>query len=198
MDGYLEDFEDVSFHQDKVDNLLHRNFKPGTEKDALKNLRPSDSPKVQNKLNKEQGDIGEGIAIRVASEHLNMTPDVRFDQTPKGIDCVLRDENNELVVMEAKLAKNGIHSLEGDQMQLEWVERTANKMATRGNELYTPENAEIAAEIKEIGTSNIRRIVIATHPESLDAKVYEGDKDGGWKLIDQWNVVDIEQPHMEY
>lgn len=198
MDWNLEDF-DQSRIGDEIDRLLHQNFKPEEKVNPkdLGILKTSDSFQAQALKNKYQGDIGEGTAIRVASEKMNMIPDPRFDQCRRGFDEVCRDENGRLVVIESKFADKGIHALNGDQMQPSWIERKIDQMSTPGNELYSTGNAEIANEITKEGVFKIRRIIISTDPGSLEAKVYEGQDNGKWKLIDQWSVIDLEQPYLE-
>ena len=199
MDWDLENLEDQSKISDEIDKQLHKNFKPGENVNPkdFGILETSDSHQAHALKNKFQGDIGEGTAIRVASDKMKMIPDPRFDQCGRGFDEVCRDENGRIVIIESKFAEKGIHALEKDQMQLSWIERKIDQMSTPGNELYTPGNAEIANDITKEGPSNVRRIIIATNPGTLEAKVYEGKEDGKWKLIDQWSVIDLEQPYLK-
>lgn len=197
MDWQLENFEDHSQRNNKIDEDLHRNFVP--EEKSAKQEEIKETPKMDKAealKNKWQGDVGEGVTIRVASERLNLSPDFRFDQTNKGIDGVFRDAENNIVLVESKFTKNGIHSLHKDQMQSEWVERTTEKMTNTESEYYTPGNAEIAEEIQEVGASRVRRVVITIHPSTLEAKIHEGQIDKSWKSIDSLKVLDIEQPHL--
>ena len=82
-------------------------------------------------------------------------------------------------------------------MQPDWVESNALKMQTPGDERYTLGNAEIGHEIQNIGPENIRRIVIITDPQSLETKVFEGQKDRNWTPIGSWSALDLEQPYLE-
>lgn len=145
---------------------------------------------------KFQGDIGEGVSLRVATERLGLTPDPRFDQTRQGIDGVYQEGAGKMVVVESKFDERGIRALNGDQMQPEWLERTATKMETPGSTYYTPGNAEIAMDLQEQGVDRVRRLVIATDPASLDVTVYEGQSDHTWKVVDAWSALEFEQPYL--
>ena len=199
MEWGLENIEDQSHIDDDIDKDLHRNFTPGEGSFSKEINKPEtfNLAKAESLKNKWQGDIGEGISIRVASERLNLTPDPRFDQPGQGFDGLFKDDEGNLVIVESKFTKNGIHSLHKDQMQPEWVARTADKMATPESSMYTEGNAEIATDIKETGTENVRRIVIATDPGTLEAKIFEGKSDGAWELLDQLDVLDFEQSYLE-
>lgn len=146
---------------------------------------------------KFQGNIGEGITLRTATDRLGFTPDSRFDQSAHGFDAVYHDESGNIVIIESKLDKRGIRSLRENQMQPDWVESNAKKMQTPGDERFTSGNAEIGHEIQDIGAENIRRIVIITDPQSLEIKAFEGQKDRNWKQIGSWNALDLEQPYLE-
>ena len=143
---------------------------------------------------KWQGDLGEGIALRVASEKLGLTPDPRFDQRYHGLDVVCDDDKENLVLIDSKCDERGIKALEGDQMQPEWVERTAAKMQNPKSAQYTPGNAEIGAEIQRAGADKVRRLVVTTHPTTLRVRCYEGQPDRTWKLIGEWSAFEFEQP----
>jgi len=199
MEWNLEDFDNHLRTDETIDKELHRNFAPDESmtSEEMKNLEASNASQSEALKNKWQGEIGEGVSIRVASERLNLTPDPRFDQPNQGFDGVFKDQDGKLVVVESKFTKNGIHSLHKDQMQPEWIDRTAEKMANPQSAMYTPGNAEIASEIKEIGVENVRRFVVATDPSTLEAKIYEGKSEGSWQIVDQWTVLDIEQPYLE-
>lgn len=149
--------------------------------------------------NQFQGDVGEGIAERVATDKLGLTPDPRFDKSVggHGIDTVYLEGKNRPVVVEAKCDERGIKALRGDQMQPEWVGRNAEMMRIPGNERYTQGNAEIGRDILDIGTDNVRRIVITTDPTTLEVKAYEGQPDRSWKEIGQWHADDLEQPYLK-
>jgi hypothetical protein len=149
--------------------------------------------------NQFQGDIGEGIAERVATDKLGLTPDPRFDKSVggHGIDTVYLEGKNRPVVVESKCDERGIRALRGDQMQPEWVERNAELMRTPGNERYTAGNAEIGRDILDIGADKVRRIVITTDPTTLEVKAYEGQTDRSWKEIGRWHATDLEQPYLK-
>jgi hypothetical protein len=151
--------------------------------------------------NQFQGDVGEGIAERVASDKLGLTPDPRFDKSKggHGIDSVFLEGKNRLVVIEAKCDERGIEALRGDQMQPEWVKRNIELMKDPDNERFTQGNAEIAHDVLHIGVDNVRRIVIITNPITLEVKVYEGQEDRTWKEISngKWDAFDLEQPYLK-
>ncbi len=156
---------------------------------------------IQNKGNpsKEQGEIGEGIAIRVATEKLGLTPDPRFDTSAHGFDCVSQDPQGRICVVEAKFDNRGIRALRGDQMQPEWIERNARMMQNPGNERFTKGNSELGREIITSDPENVRRIVITNDPKTLEIKAYEGKENGSWELIGgPWPAIDFEQPIPEW
>jgi hypothetical protein len=184
---------------------IHKNFRPGDKSNNEKGAE-SGKDKVSNQAEKQriaamgskfQGDIGEGVMLRTATEKLGLTPDPRFDQAKHGYDAVCRDEKGKLAVVESKFDERGIKALEGNQMQTEWVEKNAKMMQNPGNERFTSGNAEIGREIQKRGADNIRRIVVTTDPKTLEVQAYEGQKDGSWKLImERWSALDLEQPYL--
>lgn len=143
-----------------------------------------------------QGEIGEGIAERVATEKLGLVPDPRFDQSRggHGIDTVYLEGRNRPVVIEAKCDEREIRALREDQMQPEWVDRNARLMLSPENERFTAGNAEIGREILDTGASRVRRIVITTNPATLEVKAFEGQPDLTWKEIGKWYADEFEQP----
>jgi hypothetical protein len=147
---------------------------------------------------KVQGDYGEGIGLKVASEKLDMIPDPRFDQTGRGIDTVCHDREGNMVIVESKCTKAGIDSLRKGQASPEWTEKTAKKMQNEKSDYYTPGNKEIGMEIDRRGAENVRRIVVTSHPESPFVKAYEGQKDGKWIPIGQWDADEFEQPYPQW
>lgn len=184
---------------------VHENFRP---RDTSARRNHSQDAPEQAETRKEmqheasfgtelQGDIGEGVALRVASERLGLTPDPRFDQVKHGLDGVYRDSKGKLVVVDSKCDERGIHALKDDQMQREWLARNSKMMQDPSNERFTAGNAEIGADIERQGIDQVRRLVIATHPASLEVKIYEGQPDGSWKQIDNWNAWDLEQPYLK-
>lgn len=146
-----------------------------------------------------QGDIGEGIAERVATEKLGLIPDPRFDQSRggHGIDTIYLEGKNRVVVIEAKCDEREIRALRDDQMQPEWIERNAKLMRTPGDERYTVDNAEIGRDILDKGADKVRRIVITTNPSTLEVKAFEGQADLSWKEIGKWYADDLEQPYLK-
>jgi len=176
---------------------LHRNFRPGSQAPETTEIDKKELQRQMGYGSKFQGDIGEGVTLRVASDKLGLTPDPRFDQAKHGFDTVFRDPEGRLVVIEAKYDERGIKALEGDQMQPSWVERNAGMMQDPGNERFTEGNAKIGREILKVGAENIRRIVIATDSSTLRSTAYEGQADGSWKQIGSWSVLDLEQPYLE-
>jgi hypothetical protein len=149
--------------------------------------------------NQFQGDIGEGITERVATDKLELTPDPRFDKSVggHGIDTVYLDKKGRPVIIESKCDERGIKALRKDQMQPEWIERNAKMMRAPGNERYTIGNADIGRDILDTGTDKVRRIVITTNPTTLEVKAYEGQPDRSWKEIGRWHAIDLEQPYLE-
>jgi hypothetical protein len=185
---------------------IHKNFRPG-EKVVSERAAESGKDKATNLVEKQrsaamgakfQGDIGEGITLRAATEKLGLTPDPRFDQARHGYDAVCRDEKGKLAVVESKFDERGIKALKENQMQPDWVEKNAKMMQNPGNERFTTGNAEIGRDIQRKGADNIRRIVVTTDPRTLEIQAYEGQKDGNWKLImEPWSALDLEQPYLK-
>jgi hypothetical protein len=185
---------------------IHENFRPGSESSreaslaAEKEKAAAQAERARTVAmgSKFQGDIGEGITLRVATEKLDLTPDERFDQAGHGFDAVFRDDQGHLVVVESKFDGRGIKALEKNQMQPEWVENNAKMMQDPSNERYTDGNAEIGREIQRKGAENIRRIVVTTNPGTLEVQAYEGQKDGSWKpIMGKWSAIDLEQPYLK-
>jgi len=188
----------------ETEDALHRNFRPRDTQTTQEGQTEQEQAEAKKELQhqeglaaKRQGDIGEGVTLRVATERLGLTPDPRFDQTERGLDGVYRDGQGRLVVVESKFGEKGIRALEGNQMQPEWLERNAKMMQTPGNERYTPGNAEIGAELEKQGVDKGRRLVVTTDPRDLVVRVYEGQTDHSWKQIDTWNAWDLEQPYLK-
>ena len=147
-------------------------------------------------LSRFQGDLGEGVALRVGTERLGLTPDLRFDQPYQGFDVVSHDPQGKLVVVESKFDERGIKALRRDQMQPRWIRAEAIRMQDRDSAAWTEGNAEIGAEIEAAGADQVRRIVISTNPQTLVSSAYEGRTDGGWRKLGQWRVIDLDQPHL--
>mgnify|MGYP000885579993 FL=1 len=145
-------------------------------------------------MSRFQGDIGEGIAERVSTEKLNLTPDPRFDAKRHGFDSVGRDDKGKLVIVEAKCDERGIKALRKDQMQQAWVERNAQMMQNPGNERFTQGNAEIGHEIQRTPPEDIRRVVLSLDPRTLEITGYEADSAGKWQVIGRWSALEFEQP----
>jgi hypothetical protein len=146
---------------------------------------------------KFQGNIGEGITLRTATDKLGFSPDSRFDQSIHGFDAIYRDENDNPVIIESKFDNRGINALRNYQMQPEWIEKNAKLMQTPENERFTRGNAEIGHEILTKGSNNVRRIVIITDPKSLETKAFEGQPDRSWNLLGSWSSIDLEQPYLK-
>jgi hypothetical protein len=186
-----------------ISNALKYSFKSDGKDLASKDQTSEEEKKhIQREAaygNKFQGDVGEGITERVATDKLGLTPDPRFDKSEggHGIDTVYLQGKGRPVIVESKCDERGIKALRGDQMQPEWIDRNARLMQTPGNERYTPGNAEIGREIDKIGADKVRRIVIVTDPTTLEARVYEGQVDRTWKLIGSWDAFNIEQPNLK-
>ena len=188
----FEDSQERTEDRDKYDDSLHRSFRPGDREGEL-----SQQESAAGNPYKMDGDIGQGVATRVASEKLDLTPDPRFDQPYHGLDGVYRDQDGQMVLVEAKLDKRGINALRENQMQPDWVERRAKLMQMEGSKQYTPGNAEIGAEIEKQGPDSIRRVVIVTHPGTLEVTAHEGQADNSWKKIGTWSAFEFEQPTLE-
>lgn len=201
---------------EKPEEIINRNQElHGKEQDIHKNFRPGEKATDQNESGQDnaaelkekqrhaaygarfQGDIGEGVTLRVATEKLGLTPDPRFDQARHGFDTVYRDDKGNLVVVESKFDERGIKALRENQMQPEWVDSNAKMMQNPGNERFTTGNSEIGREIQKTGPDNIRRIVITTNPRTLEVQAYEGQNDRSWKLIGSWSALDLEQPYLK-
>jgi hypothetical protein len=182
---------------------IHKNFHPGekaTDQKESAKENAAEQKEVQRRAafgSKFQGDIGEGVTLRVATEKLGFTPDPRFDQARHGFDTVYKDDKGNLAVVESKFDERGIKALRENQMQPEWVDSNAKMMQNPGNERFTTGNAEIGREIQKNGADNIRRIVISTDPKTLEVRAYEGQNDRSWKLIGSWSALDFEQPYLK-
>lgn len=149
--------------------------------------------------NQFQGEIGEGIAERIATEKLGFIPDPRFDHSKvgHGFDSIYLGGKNRIVIIEAKCDEREIKALRNDQMQPEWVEQNAELMRTPGNERFTINNAEIGRDILDIGAEKVKRIVITTNPATLEIKAFEGQPNHSWKEIGKWYADDLEQPYLK-
>ena len=55
----------------------------------------------------------------------------------------------------------------------------------------------LGPEIEEQGPDSIRRVVIVTHPSTLQVTAYEGQADNSWKKIGTWSAFEFEQPTLE-
>ena len=202
----MERFEDVEHRQSRTQELdedIHRAFRPlegDVETDS-----PAEEDLVETKKQMQheasygtrlQGDIGEGVATRVASEKLGLTPDPRFDQPGHGLDGVFKDDETRFVFVEAKCTGKGPASLRGDQMRSSWVSRTLEKMRDSGGEQYSLGNAEIAREVLDTGLDRIRYLVVDTDPKSLEVTAYEAQVDGTWRKIGSWDAYEFEQLHV--
>lgn len=163
---------------------------------ALENNLKREQQRHSGRWSRFQGEIGEGIAERVATEKLGLIPDPRFDQSRggHGIDAVYLEGRNRPVVIEAKCDEREIRALREDQMQPEWVDRNARLMLSPENERFTSGNAEIGQEILDTGAARVRRIVITTNPATLEVKAFEGQSDLTWKVIGKWYADEFEQP----
>lgn len=183
---------------DATRDFFHRKNAEGSQ-EISQEVEKQEQQRRSGLGNQFQGDVGEGIAERVATDKLGLTPDPRFDKSEggHGIDTVYLEGKNRPVVIESKCDERGIKSLRGDQMQPEWVERNAEMMRTPGNERYTKGNAEIGRDILDIGADRVRRIVITTDPTTLEVKAYEGQPDRSWKEIGRWHATDLEQPYLK-
>lgn len=152
----------------------------------------------EGKQAKFQGEIGEGIAIRVGSEELGLNLDTVFDFGEKinGIDIVFRDSKNNLVLAEAKLSNYGFSSIKAkEQLQNNWTEDRARRMQDPNNQrYYTPGNAEIGKEIIDTGIENMRRLGFVTKTGTLEGNIYELQSDGSWKEIHSYDAFSYEQP----
>lgn len=158
--------------------------------------KPSEKGNAQQA--KFQGDIGEGVMLREASERLDLLPDPRFDQPYHGFDAVCRDSAGNLVIVESKFADDGINAVRKGQMQVEWVEREAQRLQNPASTAYTEGNREIGEEIQRIGADRVRRVVIAANPKSLETVAYEGQEDGTWKSIDTWSALQFPEQGYSY
>lgn len=193
----IEDYEREIDSQDAFDDNIHRHFRadvsegqpPVEVTETTSSSRAADS--------KWQGDVGDGLTVRVASEKLGLTPDPSFDPRYHGTDLICRDSKGELVVVESKFDKRGIEALNGDQMQPSWVERKALTMQNPDRKMYTPGNAELGAEIERVGADKIRRVVITVHPQTLEVIAYDGNSSGVWEPIGVWNAFEFDQPIFE-
>jgi hypothetical protein len=192
----LSETEIPNDHVELSGGEINKNFHSG-EHLYTENQSIHSSNKAKNLMNQFQGNIGEGIALRSATERLGLTPDPAFSQPNRGFDGIYRSQEGNLVLVESKFTEKGIHSLSGDQMQPEWVDRISKRMQNPESSQYTPGNAELGSEIDKIGPQNIKRLVIATDPRTLDAKVYEGQKDGSWQKVNSFSVIDLIQPYLE-
>jgi hypothetical protein len=189
--------------ENKLEQELRSNFvrdrsdrteKPDVDADQKEKLI-----RQRGNASREQGEIGEGVAIRVGSEKLELTPDSRFDAAHHGFDCISRDSQGNLCVVEAKFDRRGIHALRDDQMQPKWIGRNARMMQNPGNERFTKGNSELGHEIINTGLENVRRIVITNDPRTLEINAYEGKEDGSWELIGgPWSALEFEQPTPEW
>ncbi|MBA3531035.1 MAG: hypothetical protein H0T73_03830 [Ardenticatenales bacterium] len=203
---HFENFEQPKQPVEAVDEAIHGSLRPLDKTESIDNAPEGESPereggldnRVKARQSKEQGDIGEGVVIRAASEKLGLTPDPSFDASYHGIDCLYRGKGGELVVVEAKFTEERLHKAldNNKQMQPEWVEKKAQQMQNPQSAQFTPGNRELGAQIERIGPENIRRIVITIHPTTMEMEAYAGNDNGGWDQIGKWSALEFpEQPH---
>jgi len=182
-----------------MDSAQNEDSRAGQESSIAQ--RPTDKldkKRMEGRANRDQGTIGEGISLRIASEKLGlMIADPRFDQKSHGFDAVFLDKGKP-VVIESKFAKAGKGSLEGDQGQPAWVRRIASDMQNQNSNLYSQGNAEIGRDILKVGPENVRRILITIDQSTLTANVYEGQNDLSWKkIVSNYSVYDLDQPYLK-
>jgi len=205
MIEHPEKLEEHVWRRQEAEMALRRHFRPTDgQVSKVESQAEREQAEARTEVQRQagtgakfQGDIGEGVTLRVATERLGLTPDPRFDQSQHGLDGVCLDGKGKLVVIESKFDEKGIHALRGDQMQPEWVERNARMMQNPGDERFTPGNADIGTELLEAGPDQVRRLVITTDPSTLEVRIYEGQSDRSWKQVDAWNAWELEQPYLK-
>lgn len=140
------------------------------------------------------GELGEGLTTRIVSDRYNLTPEAWFDGKKHGIDVICRDSKGELWVVESKLTKASLNQALGKEMTPEWIDKKAQLMQTKGSELNTPGNEKLGAEIQTIGPEKVHRMVVLTHPSTLEARIYQDQPDGTLDLTECFSVMDYDQP----
>ena len=133
--------------------------------------------------------------IRGVSEKLGLTPAPGFDETSKGFHAMFTQKRGGWIIVESIVAQQGIHALQGDQMQHSWIKRTVEKMQDpEAGGYYTPGNVKLAAAISRAGPGDMRRLVVATHPRTLETTCFEGQADGSWMEIGSWSAHELDLP----
>lgn len=200
MHRRLEHSEKQTPAEDK--HSLSKHFSPKVSTEATEQSQKKEQLHErrvrEGKQTKFQGEIGEGLAIRVGSEELGLNLDTIFDfgEKKNGIDIAFRDSKNNLVLAEAKLSNSGFSAIKAkEQLQNNWTENRATRMQNPDDKrYYTPGNAKIGREIIDTGVENIRRLGFVTKTGTLEGYIYELQPDGSWKEIHSYNAFLYEQP----
>ena len=64
----------------------------------------------------------------------------------------------------------------------------------QAGDYYTPSNAKLGAEISRVGPRNVRRLVVATDPATLESACLEGQADRSWVKIGSWSARELDLP----
>lgn len=120
---------------------------------------------------KFQGDIGENDAADYMVNVMGYNAEF-FDPKHTGLDSVFRDKTGTLVLCESKLADTGRLSptKHGKQGSVEWIRDKAERMCDPNDNLSTPDNAKIGAEILRLGPENVHYVKYHRNATTLDVK----------------------------
>lgn len=123
---------------------------------------------------KFQGDIGEMDAANYMVNERNYSGEF-FDPKNTGIDSVFRDGVGKLVLVESKFSIGGQLSStkHGKQGSVEWIQDKAERMCDRFDNLYSPDNAKIGAEILRVGPENVHYVKYHRDPVSMKVHVQD-------------------------
>lgn len=134
------------------------------------------------------GELGEEIARDVAASY--DFRDEGFVPAKHGFDAVYRDQQGNIVIVEAKATEvPGPQALNKDTVQMspQWAKARAEKMTDSHSALngHSAANTKLGQEILhklEAHPDQIRYVLIHTHPDGKTVDTYE--KLGGeWKLV---------------
>jgi hypothetical protein len=178
--------------EQEEDDNLHKSFQPDNSSRKGDNTGDDIEKVARQKrmglMNRWQGELGEGVAKRIATEKLDCKIDNRFEKKDHGIDLVAKDKDGQFVVIEAKLTDESFTKALGKEMTLDWLKEKVQLMQTEGNKLYSENNAKIGREIQDAGGENVRRVVIFAKDQKRDVIIYEAQPDMTWKEQEKYSL----------
>lgn len=137
-------------------------------------------------LRKFLGDVGEQLAADLVQREGNLR-EIPFDQSKHGFDRVFLTSDGRVVILESKVHQRGeFHpgqTRAGEQGSPKWIAATADKMANPESAQWSPDNARIAALIREIGSENVPVVGVVIETATGSAHIYHRQGNGDWSLL---------------